>query len=161
MSKKGSFQFSTLDHIIISVVLFLLIYTWCIISIAYSNLPEIIAVHFDGAGDPDGYGSKNSIWLAPSFFTVLCLGLIICAKYPEELTFNKKKISEEEKKKNSKKVLFGSLLCSSVLILITHSMIKTSINKDDNPMFWIIPSVFGLIILFLASIYYYKYNYLK
>ena len=161
MSKKESFQFSTLDHIIISVVLFLLIYTWCIISIAYSNLPETIAVHFDGAGNPDGYGSKNSIWLAPSFFTILCLGLIIIAKYPEQLSSSKKKISEKEKKINAKKGLYGSLLCSSILILITHSMIKTSINKDDNLMFWIIPSIFGLIILFIASIYYYKYNYLK
>jgi len=161
MATKGSIQFSSLDYVIISVALFLLIYNWCIISIEYSNLPETIAVHFDSAGNPDGFGSKNSIWLAPSFFTVLCLGLIVSAKYPEQLNFTKKKISEKEKKISSKKGIFASLLCSSILILITHSMIKTSISNDDNPMFWIIPTVFGLIVLFLASIFYYKHKYLK
>jgi uncharacterized membrane protein len=161
MVKKESLKFNTIDYIIISLVLFLLIYTWCIIIIAYPNLPETIATHFDGSGNPDNYSSKTAIWLAPSIFTVLCIGFIFSAKYPEQLSFTKKKISEKEKKVHSKKGLFASLLCSSLLLLITHSMIKTSIDKHDNPMFWIIPAVFVLITLFLASIFYYKYKYLK
>jgi len=161
MAKKENLKFNTIDCIIISMVLLLLTYTWCVIIIAYPNLPETIAVHFDGSGNPDGYSYKGAIWLAPSIFTLLCIVLIFSAKYPEQLSFNKKKISEKEKKTHSKKGLFASLLCSSILILITHSVIKTSIDKQDNPMFWIIPTVFVLITLFLASIFYYKHKYLK
>jgi uncharacterized membrane protein len=161
MVKKENLKFNPIDCLIISIVLFLLIYTWCVVIIAYPNLPETIAIHFDGSGNPDDYSSKGGIWLAPSIFTILCIGFIFSAKYPEQLSFTKKKISEREKKAHSKKGLFASLLCSSLLILITHSIIKTSIDKKDNPMFWIIPTIFALITLFLASIFYYKYKYLK
>jgi uncharacterized membrane protein len=42
----------------------------------YRSLPAIIPTHFDLAGNPDGYGSKNTIWLLP-----MVLGLASATVY--------------------------------------------------------------------------------
>ena len=141
--------------------MFLLTYTWVVICVEYKNLPETIVTHFDITGNPDGYSSKKTIWFLSSFFTILCFGFIFGAKYIEQVSFPKRTFSKREKILSSKKMLYGGLLLSSVLILITHSTIKVSVNKNDNPMYWIIPTIIGLVSLFIASIFLIKYKYFK
>lgn len=160
MEKRDSIQFHTIDYVIIAATLFLLICTWCYVIIEYGNLPETIAVHFDGAGNPDGYNDKNSIWLAPILFSLLSIGLIIGAKYPEHINFPYKKLSEKDKKKGSKTALLSSLLLSTILVLIVHSMIKTSIgfNAENNPMYWVVPVIICLVVAYLAVLFYYQFK---
>ena len=45
-----------------------LILAWLLVSFGTSwpALPETVAVHFDLAGNPDRYGSKNVLWLLPA-----------------------------------------------------------------------------------------------
>ena len=60
MTAKNNFTFQTFDYILIATASFLLIAAWCYILISYTHLPETIAIHFDGGGQPNGYGSKKT-----------------------------------------------------------------------------------------------------
>ena len=59
---------------------------WVITFLFYAQLPEIIPTHFNGAGQIDGMGSKNTIWLLPAITTILFAGLTVLNRYPH--TFN-------------------------------------------------------------------------
>ena len=161
MKKLNNIQFNTVDYIIIATISMLLLSSWLYIIIEYKNLPETIAVHFDGSGNPNGYNDKSTIWLAPIIFTILSIALIFGAKYPEQINFPHKELTEKEKIASSKTVLFSSLLLSSILILITHSMIRTSIdiNNDNNPMVGVITVIICLTILFLIAMFYYHFKF--
>lgn len=158
MKEKNNIAFNTVDYILIATILFLLIAAWCYVIIEYKNLPDTIATHFNGAGNPDGFSPKNSIWLAPTIFTALSVGLIFGAKNPQQLSFPYKKMSKKEKKSSSKVLLCSSLLLSSLLILILHSMIKTSINftPNNNSMSWVLKAIFSLLGGFIIVVAYYQ-----
>ena len=70
--EKGLFDW-VLEILNLCVLGFLLIYPL----IYFSELPKTIPVHFNLQGVPDGWGSKNGIWILPCIgvFLYLLLGL--------------------------------------------------------------------------------------
>jgi uncharacterized membrane protein len=48
----------------------------------YGTLPEIIPRHYNFAGEADGYGSKELLWLTPIFALVLYIGLTAINRIP-------------------------------------------------------------------------------
>ena len=40
----------------------IVIFAWVYTILNFNNLPDVIPVHFDVNGDPDGFGSKYTIW---------------------------------------------------------------------------------------------------
>lgn len=63
-----------------------IILIWAICLYYYSSLPETIPIHFNAAGNPDGFGNKNTLWLLPSITTALYIALTAISKIPH--TFN-------------------------------------------------------------------------
>lgn len=55
---------------------------WILTLMNYSNLPETIPTHYNGAGVADGFGSKGNILVLPVVATIMFLGLNILTKYP-------------------------------------------------------------------------------
>lgn len=71
-----------LDGIAIAGLIILLataIYAWSI-------LPEIIPVHFNWVGQPDGWGNKAMIWIFPIVGVCVYVGFTFLRRYPH--TFN-------------------------------------------------------------------------
>lgn len=155
MSLEENTNFKTTDYILIAIISFLLIITWCYVIIYYKYLPETIAVHFDVNGQPNGYNSKNSIWLAPILFTLLSIGCVFGAKYPQKVTFPYRKLNFVEKKATSKIMIFSAILLNSILLIICLSMIKVSLEKNFATK-WILPSIIILTLLYLVVIIYYQ-----
>ena len=60
---------------------------WVVILINYNQLPEIIPIHFNGAGEVDDYGEKTTIFILPAIATILFLGLTILNKYPHKFNY--------------------------------------------------------------------------
>ncbi|MFV0633246.1 DUF1648 domain-containing protein [Demequina sp.] len=54
--------------------------------IAYSTLPETIPIHWNAAGDVDGYGPRWSVLVLAAVWIVMVAGLVVAARYPH--TFN-------------------------------------------------------------------------
>ena len=155
MNTKSNITFETIDYILIAISAFLLISTWCYVIISYDYLPETIAVHFDAAGQPNGYNDKSSIWLAPIIFTLLIIGFIFESKYPQEITFPHKELSLQEKKATSKTMLFSCNLLSSIVLLISFSMIETSLDRGFSTK-WILPIILLITTAFLIGVFFYQ-----
>lgn len=155
MSKNTTLEFSTLDYMVITLTLLLLLSSWVYIIANYANLPETIAVHFDGKGQPNGYNSKSSIWIAPILFTALAIGFMLGAKNPKLLDISNKITNKKEEIASSKILLLSSLLLSVILVIIVFSMIHTSLHKNATTN-WIVPSlVISIGMFFVAYIYIY------
>ena len=49
---------------------------------AWSNLPTTIPIHFDAAGNADGFGSKGMIWLLPAIGVVMVPAMLFLRRFP-------------------------------------------------------------------------------
>ena len=153
-------HFSNLDLVLIAIIISLLLISWGYIIMEYSSLPNIIAVHFDILGKPNGYSSKENIWFAPAIFSILSIAFIFGAKHQEAITFPKRKIGSTEKSSNFKMMLYSSLLLAIICPLIVYTIIEASIIKNFE-MPWLMPIIIGNAAIYLGIVFYYKFKTLK
>lgn len=153
-------HFSNLDWALIAINSILLLFSWAYLIAWYPSLPEIIAVHFDVLGKPNGYSSKENIWINPFLFTLLSAGFIFGAKYQEAITYPKRKIGKLERISNLKMMLFTALLLAILCPIIIYTMIEASIIENFE-MPWIMPMIIGIVLLYLPVVLHYKFKILK
>ena len=60
----------------------LLIGIWVLAILNFSDLPETIPTHYNGAGEADGFGEKTNIFVLPVIGTILFIGMTILNNYP-------------------------------------------------------------------------------
>jgi uncharacterized membrane protein len=153
-------HFSNLDWALIAINSVLLLFSWAYLIAWYPSLPEIIAVHFDVLGKPNGYSSKENIWIAPILFTLLSVAFIFGAKYQKAITYPKRKIGKLERISNLKMMLFTALLLAILCPVIIYTMIEASIIENFE-MPWIMPIIMGIVLLYLPVVLHYKFKTLK
>ena len=153
-------HFSNLDWALIAINSILLLFSWAHLIAQYPSLPEIIAVHFDVLGKPNGYSSKENIWIAPLLFTLVSVAFIFGAKYQEAITYPKRKIGKLERISNLKMMLSTALLLAILCLLIIYTMIEASIIENfEIP--WLMPIIAGITAIYLGVVFYYKFKTLK
>lgn len=159
-SNLNSISFSTLDRVLVFASLLLLLMAWAYVITNYNKLPETIAVHFSGTGEPDGYDSKNSIWLAPIFFTLLTLAMLYGAKNPKQIDISNKITNAKQAQKSSKTLIFSALLLPYILMMIVYSMVNASVPNPKNYK-WVFPALITAIVVFLIIIFSINLNFKK
>ena len=80
-----------------SFLLFFII--WLSVFVNYPDLPNEIPIHFNGRGQADAFGSKQSIWILMGVFSSIFIGIYILNKYPHLHNYTVK-ITEENALKN-------------------------------------------------------------
>lgn len=55
---------------------------WFLTITNYTNLPDTIPIHYNGAGQADRFGGKATILILPLIATVLFVGLTILNRFP-------------------------------------------------------------------------------
>ena len=55
---------------------------WGIIAWLIHQAPDIVPTHFDGAGNPNAYGSPVGIIIPCGILTIVAIGLMVIAYYP-------------------------------------------------------------------------------
>ena len=142
--------FETVDIIIefISITLLILMWVYCIVN--YMELPDTIATHFNGAGEPDGYGSRQTVWIIPIIATVMYIGFFILNKYPHMHNYMVN-ITEENALKNYKFstriVRVVNFLCVLLMTYITYMIVESAFGKQFNLGTWFVPLVIGVSII--------------
>lgn len=150
--------FETVDIIIefISITLLILMWVYCFVN--YMELPDTIATHFNGAGEPDGYGSKQTVWVIPIIATVMYIGLFILNKYPHMHNYMVN-ITEENALKNYKFstriVRVVNFLCVLLMTYITYMIVESAFGKQFNLGTWFVPVVIGVSIILPIIIFVY------
>ena len=142
--------FETVDVIIefISITLLILMWVYCIVN--YMELPDTIATHFNGAGEPNGYGSRQTVWIIPIIATVMYIGLFILNKYPHTHNYMVN-ITEENALKNYKFstriVRVVNFLCVLLMTYITYMIVESAFGKQFNLGTWFVPLIIGVSII--------------
>ena len=78
----------TLFDLIIEIAgLVALLTLWIVLMVNYSGLPDAIPLHFNGAGQVDHFGGKNSIFILPVIATVLFAGMTILSRFPHVINY--------------------------------------------------------------------------
>jgi len=84
---KIKLELTTADTTIEIVGWFLIVAVWGLTITNYSNLPDTIPIHYNGAGQADGFGGKATILTLPLIATILFIGVTILNKFPHVFNY--------------------------------------------------------------------------
>lgn len=150
--------FETVDIIIEIISITLLILMWSYTIVNYFELPNTIATHFNEAGKPDDFGSKQTVWIIPIITTAMYIGLFILNKYPHMHNYMVN-ITEENALKNYKFstriVRVVNLLCVLLMAYITFMIVESAFGKQFDLGAWFMPIVIGISIILPIIIFVY------
>jgi len=128
---------------------------WALTLTNYSILPEIIPIHFNGAGKADGFGNKTHIFVLPIISTLLFIGLTILNKHPHIFNYPSQITKENavDQYTNATRmmrvlklvivVLFGLIVLKTIQIVNGHA---------DGLGTWFLPLTMGMI--FIPMLYF-------
>lgn len=76
----------------------LALYSFFLIQTSLPNLPSRIPVHFNLAGQPDGWGSPNTFWILLGFQVLVCGVMLSMSswgrRYPGSVHFGTRRLSD-------------------------------------------------------------------
>ncbi len=148
-------ELRTTDYIMEVVGWTSIIGIWVITLINYSSLPETIPIHFNGAGEADGFGGKATILTLPIVATILFISMSILNKYPQIFNYPTTITDENALAQYTGATrLIRSIKLIIVLIfaVISYKTIQTATNKADGLGLWFLPTILALI--FIPMVYY-------
>jgi uncharacterized membrane protein len=147
----------TLDWIIEVVSFSFLIVLIALPLIWYNKLPESIPVHFNGAGVPDGYGGRATLWILPVTGLFMWLLLTVLEAFPQVYNFPVKITPGNMLTQYTMATRLIRILKSVILIIfsfISFQTIKTAtggssgLGKAFLPVFLLI--TFGIILIYIV-----------
>lgn len=134
MSKrpKLTIEKETIDLFIESLSYIVVLLLICIPAYYYNQLPDKIPIHFDGSGNPDGYGKKEMIWLLPAIGLVMFFVLNQVTKHPHSFNYLKP-ITEANALHQytlaSRMMRVLNFITSSIFCFITWQSIRVALGQ--------------------------------
>lgn len=125
-----------------SFLLFFII--WLSVFVYYPDLPNEIPTHFNGRGQADAFGSKQSIWILMGVFSSIFIGIYILNKYPHLHNYTVK-ITEENALKNyrfSTRILRVVNFLNLLLLAYILKTMMTPYEKQSTAFGgWFLPTI--------------------
>ncbi len=125
-----------------SFLLFFII--WLSVFVYYPDLPNEIPTHFNGRGQADAFGSKQTIWILMGVFSSIFIGIYILNKYPHLHNYTVK-ITEENALKNyrfSTRVLRVVNFLNLLLLAYILKTMMTPYEKQSTAFGgWFLPTI--------------------
>lgn len=87
MRPKPQISLTTFDRILESGGIILLMMLWVLAFLNYLYSADIIPLHYDLAGNADGYGNKATLLLIPVIPTIVYFGLTFLNRYPHIFSY--------------------------------------------------------------------------
>lgn len=123
---------------------------WVLVITNYTSLPNTIPIHFNHAGQVDGYGGKEMILVLTFIATAIFIGMTILNKYPHIFNYPTE-ITEENALKHYTNAT-RLLRCIKLIIVVifglinlqTIRIVKGQINDIGS---WLLPGTLGLIFI--------------
>ncbi|UGU16537.1 DUF1648 domain-containing protein [Sinomicrobium kalidii] len=128
---------------------------WILTLKNYPDLPESIPIHYNSAGEANGFGGKEHILALPIIATILFIGLATLNKYPH--IFNYPVLITQKNALQQYTYATRLLRILNLVIVIIFGLIvyKTiqNVNGNANGLgIWFLPTTLALI--FVPIIYY-------
>ena len=132
------------------IVFLLILYT----ALHYVQLPETIPTHFDFSGKPDGYGSKEALWIIPGIISFLIILFKILSRNPHQFNYIRLITIENAEREYRMSVRVLKILQFNISILfsyITIIVIRGASQQKAELGIWFIPI---LIISIISPVFY-------
>ena len=123
---------------------------WALTLTNYSILPEIIPIHFNGAGKADRFGNKTHIFVLPIISTLLFIGLTILNKRPHVFNYPSQITKENALRQYTNATRMMRVLKLVIVLLFGLIVFKTIENVNghaDGLGTWFLPFTIGLFII--------------
>jgi uncharacterized membrane protein len=145
-----------LDYVLEIIATIILITTWYYAIDTYNSLPDMVAMHFNLNGEPDGYSHKSGIWALPIVSAILWLLLSIINQFPHAFNFpyalNSSNIERQYKMAQRFMRIVKIWVCIIFLFAI-HTTIQTSQNINYRMNFDILVLLASIIIFMAVYLY--------
>lgn len=147
---KIELELSPSDKILEIIGWILVLGIWMLTLANYFKLPETIPIHFNGAGEADGFGNKATILALPIISTLLFIGLTILNKYPHVFNYPKE-ITEENALalySNATRMLrYLKVIIVLIFGAIVFMTIQNVNGKADGLGTWFLPLTMAMIFI--------------
>ena len=123
---------------------------WALPLINYFDLPEIIPIHFNGAGKADEFGNKTHIFILPIISTLLFIGLRTLNKHPHIFNYPNQITKENalDQYTNATRMMRVLKLVIIVLFgLIVFRKFQIVNGHADGLGTWFLPFTIGVFII--------------
>jgi len=158
---KLKIKATALDKSIEIVAFILLLSCYVSLGINYSFLPDIVPIHFDSTGNPNGYSNKFSLWILPGIALLVNIFFTVLGRYPHVFNYPER-ITEENAlfhyTLGTRLLRWLKVSINLVFLFITQMIVSgaTANYSKFNVLF--IPLV---LLIVLAPIFYYLVRYRK
>ena len=123
---------------------------WILTITNYTNLPDTIPIHYNGAGQVDEFGGKGNILTLPLVATILFIGLTIVNKFPH--AFNYPTNITADNALNQYTNATRLIRCLKFIIVVIFGLIALQTIRNVNGHtsglgVWFLPLTLGLIFI--------------
>ena len=125
--------------------LVLAVVVWALIIWMISRAPDVIATHFDGNGNPNGYGSPWGLLVPCLITTLIGVGLLVVAYHPHLIN-----MPVEVKTIRQHELAIRSTRIAALTLLLLTLAIPATLLVFDNPSPWPVLGCIGLMLVVMA-----------
>lgn len=111
----------------------LLLTLWVIVLISYYTLPERIPIHFNFAGEVDGWSEKQMIFFHPALATSIMIVLTLISRYPHTFNYPVQITPENAERNYRLGVRVIKFVRVATILLFIYAAVSTIwvANKDE------------------------------
>lgn len=123
---------------------------WVFTIASYSDLPDTIPVHYDGAGEADGFGGKGNILALPIIATILFTGLTFLNKFPHIFNYPASITADNALRQYTlatRMIRYLKFIIIVIFGLIAWQTIRNASGETTGLGVWFLPTALGLIII--------------
>lgn len=123
--------------------------TWIYTLIQFTSLPETIPIHFNGAGEPDNFGNKESILALPAISTAIFIGFTHLNRFPHIFNYTEKITAENARfhyTQATKLMRYLKLAIVFIFSYMIYQTIQTAKGEADGLGGWFLPFVLVLLL---------------
>ena len=147
---KLKIELTTVDRILETVCLTLLVLLWIGTIAFFSKLPDQIPSHYNAAGQADDSSGRTHIFILPIVATVIYIGMTLLNKHPHIYNYPATITKENARQlytsatKLIRVLKFAVVVIFSEIVFMTY---KTALTNVTGLGAWFLPFVVGLMIL--------------
>jgi uncharacterized membrane protein len=131
------------DKVIELIGLLALLTIWVLTITSYSNLPDTIPTHYNGAGQIDGFGKKVNILALPLIATVFFVGLTILNNFPHIFNYLTK-INKDNALRQYTNMTRMNRYLKLVFVVVFGLLTYKTIQNTGGLGVWFLPFTIGL-----------------
>jgi len=153
---KIEIQLTASDKIIEVTGYVMLAAMWCLVVYFYNNSPDTVPIHFNLAGEADGYGSRKTMFITPVLCTFIFFVLTQVSKFPE--TFNYPVTITPENAKTQYTIATRLMRSMKIAVIIVFGITDvhtyfTATETSATIGGWLLPVLLAFV--FIPMVYYY------